>query len=864
MSDKNLTPMLQQYFEIKKEHTDAFLFFRLGDFYEMFGDDAKEGARLLGLTLTARHKGTQSEIPMCGIPHHSAERYIAQLTRLGKRVAICDQVSDPGLPGIVKREVVRVVTPGTTLDESVTDTAQNNYILSVAKDKQVFGLSMLDIATGEFRVTEIKELKTLKNLLFLLSPSELLLDTESTREEIRAELEDRSVTLYQLPHFEDPEHFLLNHFQVSTLSGFGVAHMTVGIRSAAALLSYAKETQKTKLEHIRKLVCYRFSDIMILDESSIRNLELLHTARDFKKEGSLLHVMDITLTRMGARKLRHWLLAPLTNKEKINLRLEAVADLVAHQERRVLIQQELKDIFDLERLVGRIGCKAANARDLNYLKVNLLKIPSIKLALLDSPSSLVTRIEQQLELLKELVHTLDERISSEPVATITEGGMIADGFHKELDELRDILKNGKTWLLEYQQNLRLETGISSLKVKYNKIFGYHIEISKANRKDIPEYFELRQTLVNAERYMTPELKEFEGKYLSAEEKIKTLEYELFQETLELTIPFIDSIQRNADLIAVLDVLQSFAQLALDEHYCRPLIKEEIGIEIRDGRHPVIESVLKKQNQIYIANDANLDETRQITVLTGPNMAGKSSYLRQVALITLMAHMGSFVPARSANISITDRIFTRVGASDNISTGQSTFMVEMSEAANILNNATERSLIIFDELGRGTSTYDGVSIAWAILEHLAQELKALTLFATHYHELIDVAKEIPNACNASVAVAEKDGEVVFLRKIIDGGVDRSYGIEVAKLAGLPQSVIRRAKGILSELEKDRFREEQTLMGIQPDLFTSAPNTLVQPTPSPHRALVERLKEADLNNMTPVEALNCLSALKKSLQ
>jgi DNA mismatch repair protein MutS len=541
--------------------------------------------------------------------------------------------------------------------------------------------------------------------------------------------------------------------------------------------------------------------------------------------------------------------------------LEAVAELVTHEPIRKPLQVELNDFYDLERLVGRIGCKSANARDLNYLKVNLLKIPTLKIILQKNNSRLLQKIHQQLDELKPLVQILEKRIHPEPPVTMSEGGMIADGFNAELDELRDILKNGKNWLIEYQQKLREETGISTLKVKYNKVFGYHIELTKAQSSKVPETFHLKQNLVNANRYMTAELQTFEEKFLTAEDRIKTLEYELFQLAVEEVIPFISSIQSNAEMIAVLDVIQSFSQLALDENYCRPFISEEIGVEIKEGRHPVIERILKKSNQIYIANDTQLDEKTQLMILTGPNMAGKSSYLRQVALIVLMSHIGSFVPAGSAKIGITDRIFTRVGASDDLSTGQSTFMVEMTEAANIINNATERSLIIFDELGRGTSTYDGVSIAWAILEHVAHEVKSLTLFATHYHELIEVGKEIPHAKNYSVAVSERDGQIVFLRKIIDKGVDRSYGIEVAKLAGLPPSVIKRANQILSELERDRLREEKNLMGIQPDLFSSA--HALQEESSPHRSIIEKLKKTDPNTMTPIEALNYLEKLKKEL-
>lgn len=860
MTQKKMTPMLQQYFDIKKDHPNAFLFFRLGDFYEMFGDDAIAAAKILGVTLTARGKGTANEIPMCGVPHHSADKYISELTKQGKHVAICNQVSDPSLPGIVQREVVKVITPGTSMDETIADTKKNHFILSLTKDKQNYGISLLDLATGEFKLTEVKQMKVLQNLLFLIDPAEIILSSQSEFPELAQDLEGRSVTEYQMPYYEDPQYFLLNHFGTATLSGFGVENLPIGISAAAGVLSYAKETQKTELDHIKQLGIYRHHDIMVLDESTIRNLELLNTSRDFKSEGSLLHTIDKTLTKMGARKLRSWLLAPLTDKQKIDLRLNAVAELIDNSSFRKKLQNELKDFYDLERLVGRIGCRSANARDLNYLQINLEKIPQFKLLLKQTSSPLLQSIEEQLDNLNQLVDLIKNRIHPEPSVHLTEGNIIADGFNAELDELRTVLKNGNEWMLNYQQELRDQTGITTLKVKFNKVFNYYIEVSKAQTEKVPESFEVKQTLVNAQRYITQELKEFEDKFLSAEDRIKTLEYDLFQQTVQEVLPHLKSVQKNAERIAVLDVLQSFAQQAIDQHYCKPLLTEEVGVHLKEARHPVIEKILAKQHHTYISNDCSLNPDKQIILLTGPNMAGKSSYLRQTALIVLMAHMGSFVPAQSAQVGITDQIFTRVGAADDISTGQSTFMVEMSEAANILNNATERSLIIFDELGRGTSTYDGVSIAWAILEHLSQETKALTLFATHYHELIQVAQDIPTATNYSIAVSEKDGDIIFLRKIVDGGVDRSYGIEVAKLAGLPVSIIKRSKHILDELEKDRLQEEQHLMGQQPDLFSGP---VVSQEPSSHRKIVDQIQEADVNEMTPLQAINLLSEIKNHL-
>lgn len=858
MTTKKLTPMLQQYFALKKDHPQSFLFFRLGDFYELFGEDAIEASKILGITLTARQKGTENEIPMCGVPHHSATKYIALLTQAGHRVSLCEQVSDPNLPGIVQREVVKTVTPGTTFDESVIDARKNNYIVSLLEKKGMYGMSFMDMATGEFQLLQSKDIKKVQSLLFMLQASEVIVQNEERWKDwnIPHPLQ------YELPYFEDPSQILKDHFKVSQLSGFGIEDQIQGITAAALLLHYVKETQKTALDHIHKLTSYQFDGIMSLDESTIRNLEIFQTSKDFQVSGSLIGVMDQTKTRMGARKLRQYLLSPLKGKEKIEERHQAVEELLKNQEKRHSLQIELKDHSDIERLVGKLGCRSANARDLNALKVNILKVPSFKLILSELEALSLQNIHQELQELQDLVKILDDRIHPEASLRLNEGGMIADGFDDELDELRMLLGNGKEWLLEYQERLRSETKVSTLKVKFNKVFGYHIEVSRAQSEKIPEGFQLKQTMVNAHRYMTEELNEFAEKYLNAEEKIKSLEYKIFLETVELVLPFMKKIQHNAELIAQLDVFQSLAQLAFDKGYCRPVMSDEKVLTITEGRHPVIEFMLQKKNEHYVSNDVEMNEERQVMVLTGPNMSGKSSYLRQVALMTLMAQMGSFIPASSAIIGVVDRIFTRVGAADDISSGQSTFMVEMTEAANILNNATDRSLIIFDELGRGTSTYDGVSIAWSILEYVASELGSITFFATHYHELIAVADEIPNAFNASVSVAEREGRVIFLRKIIDEGVDRSYGIEVARLAGLPQSIIHRSQEILQELEKDRAEEEHSLMAGQASLFAAvskAPEA--SHTERKQGQLLRKIQEIKTNEITPLQALQLLDELRQ---
>lgn len=844
--------MLRQYFDIKEKHPNELLFFRLGDFYEMFADDAIEASKLLGITLTARHKGTPNEIPMCGVPHHSADQYIHKLTRVGKRVAICEQVSDPALPGIVKREVVKIITPGTTLSGEVLEQKKNNFMLGLWCEKGVYGVSVLDVSTGEFRVTEVKEPKTLREIVFLVAPSEIIIPEYNAH---YAVINLDAHALFQLPYFEQPTEFLMRHFQVETLAGFGVEKYPVGIKAAAMLLGYVKETQHSYLTHINRLSAYRFKDALVLDESTIVNLELFQTCKSGEYSGSLLSVIDKTTTASGGRRLRKSLLHPLSSKAEIDERLEAVGDFLKHEEEMNGLRQELKHMNDMERILGKIGCQSANARDLMALKESLLRIPPIRHTLGQAESKQLKRIREEMKPLNELVSLLEARIVENPPASIGEGGMIKEGISGELDELREISGGGKNWIRNFQRDEQESTGIKSLKVKYNKIFGYYIEISNANKSQAPNRYECKQTLVNAQRYTTPELKIYEQKVLQAEEKIQMLEVELLKETLQMVNRYTAEVQKNASLLAELDVLQSFAQLAKENRYCRPEITEEKELEIKAGRHPVVEEVLKKENKEYIPNDSSLSSKKEIIILTGPNMAGKSSYLRQTALIVLLAHMGSFVPAASARIGIVDRIFTRVGASDDLAKGQSTFMVEMVEAANIINNATERSLIICDELGRGTSTYDGVSIAWAILEYIAADVKSLTLFATHYTELIDVAKSIPTAANYSIAVAERDGELIFLRKVVDGGVNKSYGIEVAQLAGIPKQIITRAKHILSQLENVRKEEEEELLGKQ--------TTFIRDEDQSHEAL-RLLRETEIELTTPVEALVLLSKLKKKCQ
>ncbi len=848
------TPMIKQYKEIKKKNEDSILFFRLGDFYEMFGPDAIEASKILNITLTARNKGTDNETPMCGVPYHAVDGYLSKLTKAGKKVAICDQTSDPSLPGIVKREVVRVVTPGTTLDDNILDNKENNYLVALAYLKKIWGMAVCDLTTGEFKVNEFDNFDLLQNELFRLNPSEVIvtpsLNNNSDYQSFFNKL--KNLNPFQIPNFENPNEFLIKHFNVKSLASFGIESLETGIIAAANILGYLIETQKTNLEHITGIALYNLADYMILDEATIRNLELYGTAQDFEYQGSLLSVIDHTSTAMGGRMLGQWLRYPLLAKDKIEQRHQAVEELTKDISKQDKFRQTLKNVSDLERLLGRIGCQRTNARDLVALKNSLRQVPKLKQMLADSKAELMQNIYENFDEHLDLVYFLEEAIIDDPPAITTEGGMIKEGFNKELDELRSISDNAKDWINKMQQKEIENTGINTLKIKYNRVFGYYIEVSKANLKSVPESYTRKQTLVNSERFITPELKEYEEKVLGAEEKIKQLEQELFEQARAKVIEFFPQIKQTATLIATFDALLSFAVLAVKENYIRPKICTKKVIDIKDGRHPVIEKFI---DESFIPNDSYLDhQNHELILLTGPNMSGKSSYLRQVALIVLLAQMGSFVPAAEAKIGLVDRIFTRVGASDNLIRGRSTFMVEMEEAANILNNATKKSLIILDELGRGTSTYDGVGIAWAIVEYIHNNVGAYTLFATHYHELIEVIENLKKAQNYSVAVTEDNGKVVFLRKVLKGGVNKSYGIEVAKLAGLPDDIIDRANEVLDKLEKDR----------EVDIIKNTEQGELRLAPKVESQIEKDIEELDLENLTPIEALQKLEQYKKKLK
>ena len=851
--------MMQQFQEIKAEHRDAILFFRLGDFYEMFGPDAIEASKILDITLTSRNKKNEP-IPMCGIPYHAAENYIARLTKAGKKVAICDQVSDPSLPGIVKRKVVRVITPGTTYNEQVLNQKANHFVLSIFPQRDYFGIAFADLTTGEFHAAEFQGEDELMTELIRIDPVEVVVHREHYDD---PDLRIFFANLIEVPLsacdlYEEAPLLLRKHFKVTSLEGFGLANHPFATQASGVLLRYLLDTQKSDLPHIDRIQSYHRDRWMFLDESSIRNLELFSTLRDQEKAGTLLSILDQTKTSMGGRMLRRWVLQPLLRRSEIESRHEAVDNLVKDDQLRHDIVDQLNFLTDLERLLARLSANVGSARDLVSLGISLEKVPHIQKALQKSEARMLLTLGTQLSPLDELTSLIASALVEEPPIKLTEGGIFQDGYNEKLDELNTLMRDAKKALREIEAREKEQTGISSLKVGYNKVFGYYIEISKTNQDKAPPHYIRKQTLANAERYITPALKEYEEKVLSASELAKQLEYELFLDLCEQTLRHVHEIQMNAHLLAELDVLTSYAVVALKRNYSKPEIVDEQAYVITKGRHPVVESMTFEQ--AFVPNDAQFfDKEVNLKLITGPNMSGKSTYLRQVAIIALMSQIGSFVPAERVQMHLFDRIFTRVGASDNLVQGQSTFMVEMQESANILNHATAKSLIILDEVGRGTSTYDGLSLAWSMLEYLHDHVKGFTLFATHYHELITLADKLEYAENFSIDVEETKKGVLFLHKIKQGGIDRSYGIEVAKLAGVPGWVTERAEEILHELETKRELKRSKVPENQLDLFASGMSQSRVPGKLTHPA-IERIKGLQLDQMTPLEALNILNELK----
>lgn len=860
---------MKQYFKIKSEHPDTILFFRVGDFFETFEDDAKIASKVLGITLTKRSNGAAGDVPLAGFPHHAVDNYLPKLVRAGYRVAICEQMEDPKFAkGIVKREVVEVVTPGVTLSEKLLDHKKNNYLAAIFIYNDLVGISFSDISTGDFFVYETR-ISELSEQFQLINPSEILYQKKD--KEILERTLSKINSTVRLTKIEDwifnsdfCKELLTNHFNTITLKGFGIERLTVGLIAAGVVLHYLQDTQKVNLSHINKITIYNPTDYMILDYSTKRNLEIVSSMQDGGKEGSLLSVLDETQTAMGGRLLKNWVSAPLRNENTIKQRQDAVDELFRKKNKRIEISENLKEIGDLERLISKISTGRANARDLIALKSSLQKIPNIKNLLSDFSDSTLNKIYNSLDDLSDVVNKISESILDYPASSLNEGGIIKNGYSEELDELREIAYHGKDWLAKFQQSEREKTQIPSLKVNFNKVFGYYIEISNAHKNKIPENYIRKQTLVGSERYITPELKEFEEKILNAEERINTLEYQLFNEVRIFVSHKTEQIQKNAKLIGMLDVLNSFAEVADKYNYVKPQINSGDEIVLIKSRHPVVERILPPGEK-FTPNDCRLNnEDQQIILLTGPNMAGKSVYLRQIGLIVLLAQIGSFVPAEKATIGIVDRIFTRVGASDNISAGESTFLVEMQEAANILNNATSKSLILLDEIGRGTSTFDGISIAWAITEYLHENPKvaAKTLFATHYHELNEMADLFPRIKNYKVEVREYDDKVIFLHRVNPGKADHSYGIQVAMMAGLPQFVTNRAKEILNNLEskeltpyeikKERLRKLKSETDLQINLFEFKDDSFR-----------DEIKNINIESLTPLEALNKLNELKKKM-
>lgn len=901
MDFTKLTPMMKQYFEIKNEYKDFILFYRLGDFYEMFFDDAITAARELELTLTGRNCGLEERAPLCGIPHHAADVYIGRIVEKGYKVAICEQVEDPATAkGIVKREVVRIITPGTVIDPTMLDEKRNNYILSIYKHKYT-AIAFADITTGEFKTTlfdpQVDSYRLLEEIQ-KVEPREIAVSSQFDKQFpwlSKALANQYTLTVLRDANFQHDgaRQVIQRIFGVYSIESLGLAPEEEQSVAVGALLQYIEETQKVPLKHFDRIEHYNQHSYMMLDRFTRRNLELIETMRDKNKKGSLLGILDKTCTAMGGRKIRQWIEQPLIDLEAIRQRQEVVACLIDDLFLREEIKVILRQIYDLERLSSKLVYGNVNARDLLALKQSISLLPDLKALIAQHDIALLDQLSNELDLLEDIKTLIENAIVEEPPIGIKEGHIFNNDYTAELRDYRDILTNGKNWILDIEERERQATGIKTLKIGFNKVFGYYIDITRANVKLVPESYIRKQTLANSERYITPELKTLEEKVLGAEEKMVALEYQLFVELRENLVKEVQRIKKTADVVASIDVLYAFSDVAYHLNYVKPTVTSGSEIHISNGRHPVVEGLMEKGQ--FVSNDTTLDQDEnQFYIITGPNMAGKSTYLRQVALITLMAQLGSFVPANEATISIVDRIFTRVGASDDLSQGQSTFMVEMNELANILNNASEKSLIILDEIGRGTSTYDGLSIAWSVVEYLSKKdgISAKTLFATHYHELTELEGRFHGVKNYCIAVKEVGDDIVFLRKIIRGGASQSYGIQVAKLAGLPSEVIERAKEILKKLEEsdinnniDALREDITKhdlnlvneTSVKEDNYNKAEASVQPIAHKKHQApnhsdsqisffantkeaqLIDKLSDIDVMALTPMAAMNILYEL-----
>lgn len=875
---KKLSPMMAEYVKTKQQYKDCILFYRLGDFYEMFFEDALTVTKELEITLTGKDCGLEERAPMCGVPFHAAETYINRLIEKGYKVAICEQVEDPKkAKGLVKREVIRVVTPGTTLDAASLDESKNNYLMSIVSMEDHFGCAIADISTGDCFLTEVDKPQKLLDEINKFVPAEIIcndaffmsgVDTDDLKNRL-------GICVFPLDawYFDDSlcKRTLKEHFHVNTLEGLGIQDYDIGVIASGALFLYLQETQKSALSHMAGIRPYAAEKYMLIDSSSRRNLELVETLREKNKRGSLLWVLDKTKTAMGARTLRSYVEQPLIDAQEINRRLEALEELNKSPMLRDEIREYLNPIYDLERLISRISYQSANPRDLIAFASSLEMLPHIRQILKDFKTPLLTELYEDMDPLEDIASLIKSAIVDEPPLAQKDGGIIREGYHEDVDKFRRSRTDGKKWLTELEVREKERTGIKSLKIKYNRVFGYSLEVTNSFKELVPENYIRKQTLTNAERYITQELKDLEDLILGAEDKLYALEYELFCEVRDKVGAEVVRIQKTAKAVAALDVFASLALVAQRNNYVRPKINESGVLDIKNGRHPVVEQMI--EHDMFIANDTYLDnQKKRVSIITGPNMAGKSTYMRQTALIVLMAQIGSFVPADKANIGIVDRIFTRVGASDDLASGQSTFMVEMTEVANILRNATSRSLLILDEIGRGTSTFDGLAIAWAVIEHISDTklCGAKTLFATHYHELTELEGKISGVNNYCIAVKEKGDDIVFLRKIVKGGADKSYGIQVAKLAGVPDSVICRAKELVEELSdaditaavKDltsSSKKKQKIVYDQVDMAQMSLFDTVQ-----DNDIVEEIRNLDMSHLTPMEAMNILYNLQNKIQ
>lgn len=898
-----LTPMMQQYVQIKEQYKDCILFYRLGDFYEMFFEDAQVCSKELEIALTGKSYGQEERAPMCGVPYHAVEGYLSKLVSRGYRVAICEQVEDPkDAKGIVKREVIRIVTPGTNLNTQVLDETRNNYLMAVVHTTNAFGISIVDITTGDYYVTEVDQERKLVDEIYKWSPTEIICNDSFfvSGIDIEALKSYHNVVLSPLEpwYFDDEQciRALKEHFNVASLAGLGLKDYTIGAIAAGCIMQFLRETQKNSLSHITKITPYTYEKYMLLDSSTVRNLELTETMREKQKKGSLLWVLDKTKTAMGARLLRSYMEQPLIDSQMINSRLEAVSQLKENMITREEIREYLNPIYDLERLMSKISYKSAGPRDLIAFCSSLSMLPHIKFLLQSLDSELLRQVFEEFDILEDIYNLIGQSISEEPPINVKDGGIIKVGYQEEVDRLRKAKTEGKDWLMDLETKEKEATGIKNLRIKYNRVFGYYLEVTNSYQNMVPGNWIRKQTLANAERYTTPELKELEDVILGAEDKLFSLEYNLFSEIRDQIALEVKRIQQTAKAIAKIDVFAALALVAEQNNYVKPILNTNGSIAIKNGRHPVVERMIS--HDMFVANDTLLDnKNNRVSIITGPNMAGKSTYMRQTALIVLMAQIGCFVPADTAQIGIVDRIFTRVGASDDLASGQSTFMVEMTEVANILRNASKNSLLILDEIGRGTSTYDGLSIAWAVVEHISNTsiLGAKTLFATHYHELTELEGMLEGVNNYCIAVKEQGEDIVFLRKIVKGGADKSYGIQVAKLAGVPSSVLKRASEIVAELtgndlalkaknlsapeavdSQDEFIQEEFLLD---DLIDAdqAKNTSGKKgkkqksadqfslfSMSGNEDIIAELRDLDIARLTPIDALNKMYKIQNKIK